>query len=72
MAIHSNVFAWRMPGTGKPGGLLSMGSHRVGHDRSDLAAANMAALPGSRISEKETWNESRIPPRVWLQVLGTD
>ena len=32
MATHSNVLAWRIPGRGKPGGLLSMGSHRVGHD----------------------------------------
>ena len=32
MATHSSVFAWRIPGTGEPGGLLSMGSHRVGHD----------------------------------------
>ena len=32
MATHSSVLAWRIPGTGKPGGLLSMGSHRVGHD----------------------------------------
>ena len=32
MATHSSVLAWRMPGTGKPGGLLSMRSHRVGHD----------------------------------------
>ena len=32
MAIHSTVLAWRIPGTGTPGGLLSMGSHRVGHD----------------------------------------
>ena len=39
MATHSSVLAWRIPGTGEPGGLLSMGSHRVGHDRSDLAAA---------------------------------
>ena len=39
MATHSNILAWRIPGTGKPGGLLSMGSHRVGHDWSDLAAA---------------------------------
>ena len=31
MATHSNVLAWRIPGTGKPGGLPSMGSHRVGH-----------------------------------------
>ena len=39
MAIHSSVFAGRIPGTGEPGGLSSMGSHRVGHDWSDLAAA---------------------------------
>ena len=32
MATHSSVLAWRTPGTGKPGGLLSMGSHRVGQD----------------------------------------
>ena len=32
MAVHFNVHAWRIPGTGEPGGLLSMGSHRVGHD----------------------------------------
>ena len=39
MATHSSVLAWRIPGTGEPGGLSSMGSHRVGHDWSDLAAA---------------------------------
>ena len=39
MATHSSVLAWRIPGTGKPGGLPSMGSHRVGHDWSNLAAA---------------------------------
>ena len=39
MATHSSVLASRLPGTGEPGGLLSMGSHRVGHDWSDLAAA---------------------------------
>ena len=39
MATHSSVLAWRIPGTGEPCGLLSMGSHRVGHDWSDLAAA---------------------------------
>ena len=32
MATHSSVLAWRMPGTGEPGGLLSVGSHRVGHN----------------------------------------
>ena len=39
MATHSSVLAWTIPGTGEPGGLLSVGSHRVGHDWSDLAAA---------------------------------
>ena len=42
MAPHSSVLAWRILGTGEPGGLLSMGSHRVGHDWSDLAAATEA------------------------------
>ena len=39
MATHSSVLAWRIPGTREPGGLLSMRSHRVRHDWSDLAAA---------------------------------
>ena len=39
MATHSSVLAWRIPGTGEPGGLPFMGSHRVRHDWSDLAAA---------------------------------
>ena len=43
MATHSSVPAWRIPGTGQPGGLPSMGSHRVGHDWSDLAAEAAAA-----------------------------
>ena len=44
MATHSSVLAWRIPGTGEPGGLLSMGSHRVRHDWSDLAAAAAAVV----------------------------
>ena len=43
MATHSSVLAWRTPGTGEPRGLPSMGSHRVGHDWSDLAAAAAAS-----------------------------
>ena len=39
MSTHSSVLAWRIPGIGKPGGLPSMGSHRIRHDWSDLAAA---------------------------------
>ena len=40
MATHSSVLAWRIPGMGEPGGLPSMGSHRVGHDWSDLASSS--------------------------------
>ena len=39
METHSSILAWRIPGTGEPGGLPSMGSHRVEDDLSDLAAA---------------------------------
>ena len=44
MATHSSVLAWRIPGTAEPGGLPSMGSHRVGHDWSNLAAAAICSL----------------------------
>ena len=44
MATHPSVLAWTIPGTGEPGGLPSMGSHRVGHDWSDSVAAAAAAL----------------------------
>ena len=43
MATHSSVLAWRIPGMVEPGGLPSVGYHRVGHDWSDLAAAAAAA-----------------------------
>ena len=45
MATHSSVLTWRIPGTGEPGRLPSMESHRVGHDRSDLAAAAAGKKP---------------------------
>ena len=65
MATHSSVLAWRIPGTGEPGGLPSLGLHRVGHEWSDLAAAaavvknpfaktgderDVGSIPGSRTS----------------------
>ena len=55
MATHSSVLAWRIPGTWEPVGLLSMGSHRVGHDCRDLAACPTlcdpmdCSLPGSSV-----------------------
>ena len=44
MVTHSNVLAWRIPGMGEPGGLPSMGSRRVRHDLSNLAAAAAGPL----------------------------
>ena len=48
MAIHSSIFAWRIPGTEEPGGLPSMVSHRVRYDRSNLAVAAAAAPEAMR------------------------
>ena len=53
MATHSSVLAWRIPGTGEPGGLPSVGLHRVGHDRSDLAAVNSESI---HIIETGKWS----------------
>ena len=50
MATYSSVLAWSIPGTGEPGGLPSLGSHRVRHDWSDLAAA--AALQSNKYIEQ--------------------
>ena len=58
MATHSSVLAWRIPGTGEPGGLPFMGSHRVGHDWSDLAVGLWALnIPNTGLSHK-TYNIS--------------
>ena len=47
MATHSSVLAWRISGTGEPGGLPSVGSHRVGHHWGDLAAAAVPSGEGN-------------------------
>jgi len=44
MATHSSVLAWRIPGMGEPGGLPSLGSHRVGHDWSELAETAITSI----------------------------
>ena len=50
MATHSSVLAWKIPGIGKPGGLLSMGSNRVRHNLCDLAAAADSILKSRDIT----------------------
>ena len=64
MATHSSVLAWRIPGTGEPGGLPSMGSRRVGQDWSYLAAAS--AVPESRFSSQG------ISLKGWAVSAGND
>ena len=49
MATHSSVLAWRIPGMGKPSGLLSIGSHRVGHDWSDSSSRPPCPSPTPRV-----------------------
>ena len=75
MATHSSILAWRIPGTGEPGGLLSMGSHRVGHNWSDLAAAAASsrqwkcpvkreiAAPSASHSQR-SWTR-KVQPGLW-------
>ena len=76
-----HCLAWRIPGTGEPGGLPSIGSHRVGHDWSDLAAAGLheqwllllrisevaAAVPQIiTLRELQSWHVTRTPPASYL------
>ena len=80
MATHSSVLAWRIPGTGEPGGLPSMGSHRVGHEWSDSVAAaamstNIVCL-GSKCLNKEytdpnTLNDFFIVPPIAFSFVGS-
>ena len=66
MATHSNVLASRIPGKGEPGGLPSMGSHRVGHDCSDLAARTFKRIGFYVLCAVSEW-QWRIQ---WLYSLG--
>ena len=59
MATHFSVLAWRIPRTGEPGGLPSMGLHRVGHDWSDLAAAEKGREEEGYMSGKTSWNHAK-------------
>ena len=68
MATHSGVLAWRIPGTGEPGGLPSMGLHRVGHDWSDLAAAAAVRLSGCYSGQGESYLTSVSTADVKSQI----
>ena len=68
MATHFSILAWRIPGTGEPGGLPSMGSHRVGQDRSDLAAAATATVT-NRVKGLDPID--RVPEELWTEVRDT-
>ena len=59
MATHSSVLAWRIPATAEPGGLPSMGSHRVRHNLNDLAAAAVSLL------EKSHGHRSLVGCSLW-------
>ena len=60
MATHSSVLAWRIPGTGEPGGLTSMGSHRIGHNWSVLAAAAAASSHWEESVQFSEKNQRRV------------
>ena len=76
MATHFSVPVWRIPGTGKPGGLPSMGSHRVGHDWSDLAAVKAMVFPvviygceSWTVKKAERWRIDAFELWCWRRLL---
>ena len=76
MATHSSFLAWRIPGMVEPGGLPSMGSHRVGHDWSDLAAAAFADVVPKLKARREKdapnvvtlyWGKAKLTRTIYFQ-----
>ena len=88
MATHSSVLAWRIPGMAEPGGLLSMGLHRVGHDWSDLAVAVRVVItflprskrlliswlhsPSAVILEPRKIKSATVSPFICYEMMGPD
>ena len=64
-ATHSSVLSWRIPGTAEPGGLPSMGSHRVGHDWRNLAAAAVVQT----IKNLPATQETKVQSLGWEDAL---
>ena len=78
MATHSSVLAWRIPGTVEPGGLPSMGSHRIGRNLSDLAAAATtnhrtptSSWPTYSFLIPTTCNQCKSLSHSFVQLLAT-
>ena len=69
MATHSSVLAWRIPGTGEPGRLPAMGSHRVGHDWSDLAYQFCKAA-FTRSHRLDGLEQQKFVSRLWRREVG--
>ena len=76
MATHSSVLAWITPGTAEPGGLPSVGSHRVGHDWSDLAAAaapSASPVPSVQLTAMlDNLTKGLIKKQVGKQLQSTE
>ena len=71
MATHSSVLDWRIPGTEEPGRLPSLGSHRVGHDWSDLAVAYISEKAMAPNSSTLSWKIPWMEEPGGLQSLGS-
>ena len=69
MATHSSVIAWRIPGTGESGGLLSMGLHRVGHDWSDSAAYFIYPVVAQTVKCLPAVRETQVRSLGWEDPL---
>ena len=75
MATHSSILAWRIPWTGEPGGLPSMGLHRVGHNRSDLAAVAACLMEKTLESPLKSKAIKPVDPKgnqSWIFIRRTD
>ena len=71
MGMHSSILAWRTSWAEEPGGLLSIGSHRVGHDQSDLAHTATWNMQTLWTDEAESWNIYRVTAVITLKILLT-